>query len=83
MTSNRYPYKVYTFSKNFSEIVQWLQDNVGQLLHSNPIIFWHGEGWHMRSYYVTSDDRSQNQSGWCIEIEDEKKATLCALKWSG
>lgn len=81
--SQSYQYKVYTFSKNFAEIVQWLQDNVGRTLHSQPIIFWHGDGWHMRSYYVTvPDNPNQNRSGWCIEIEDEKKATLCALRWS-
>lgn len=74
--------KIYTFHKNSSEIVQWLQENIGPTLHSQPIIFWHGRGWHMRSYYTTNlDNPNKNDHGWCIEVEDPKLAMLCGLRW--
>ena len=36
--------KVY---QPYAPVLQWLQDNVGDMLHYKPIIFWHGEGWHL------------------------------------
>jgi hypothetical protein len=36
--------KVYN---EYAPVLQWLQDNVGTMLHYKPIIFWHGEGWHL------------------------------------
>lgn len=63
--------KVYTFHRNYSDIVKWLQDNVGPLLHSQPLIFWHGDGWHVRSYHtVDRGNPHNNRSGWCIEFLD-------------
>ena len=34
--------------KQWAPILHWLQENIGPLLHSKPIIFWHGKGWHMK-----------------------------------
>ena len=30
-------------------MLDWLQENVGPLLWSNPILEWHGQGWSMRT----------------------------------
>ena len=74
--------KIYTLYKNSADIVHWLQENVGPVLHSQPIIFWHGDGWHMRSYHINySDSSKKNDHGWCIEVDDKKKAVLCSLRW--
>jgi hypothetical protein len=34
--------------KKREEILQWLQDRVGNMLWSRPIVEYHGRGWHMR-----------------------------------
>ena len=63
--------KVYTLHRNYSEIIQWLQENVGPLLHHQPIIFWHGDGWHMRNYHKTDlKNPENNRHGWSIEFDD-------------
>lgn len=65
-------FKVITMHRNSADIVHWLQENVGQLLHYQPIIFWHGQGWHMRDYRsVDTANPNNNRNGWCIEIEDD------------
>jgi hypothetical protein len=35
-------------NKGYASVLSWLQENIGDLLHSKPIIFWHGNGWHMK-----------------------------------
>ena len=59
--------KVYTHHRNYSDILQWLQDNIGPLLHYQSIIFWHGEGWHVRQYAGKTKDEP---NGWSIEFDD-------------
>lgn len=39
---------VKVYGKQWAPMLHWLQENIGPLLHSNPIIFWHGKGWHMK-----------------------------------
>ena len=63
--------KVYTLYRNYSDIIQWLQENVGPLLHHQPIIFWHGQGWHVRNYHKTDlKNPENNRHGWSIEFDD-------------
>ena len=66
--------KVYTLHRNYSDIIQWLQENVGPLLHYQPIIFWHGDGWHMRNYHKTDlKNRKNNRQGWINWWEADEK----------
>lgn len=39
---------VKVYGKQWAPMLYWLQENIGPLLHSTPIIFWHGKGWHMK-----------------------------------
>ena len=56
----------------WAEVLSWLQSNVGDLLHSKPIIFWHGVGWHLKA-----------KMGECIvEFEHSEDAVMFALKWA-
>lgn len=72
--------QVCTFYRNYSDIVQWLQENVGPLLHSKPLIFWHGQGWHMRDYRKTDfGNPVNNQKGWSIEFTDDVKDSIILL----
>lgn len=70
--------KIYVDHKNWVELLHWLQDNIGPVLHSQPIIFWHGDGWHLHRLV----DLASAKDCWEVEINDEKKATLFALRWS-
>ena len=46
---NNFTYQVRIFNQDWAELLVWLIENVGLLLHCQPIIFWHGEGWHMNT----------------------------------
>jgi hypothetical protein len=70
--------KVY---KPYAEVLQWLQDNVGPMLHYKPIIFWHGEGWHLKTSYEVAP-RGQLGKHFCVvDFDDEKKAIWFKLIW--
>lgn len=72
--------QVCTLYRNYSDIIHWLQENVGPMLHHQPIIFWHGQGWHMRSYYKTDlKNTDNNRSGWCVEFTDDVKDSTILL----
>lgn len=65
-------FTVTTLHRNSADIVQWLQENIGPVLHCQPIIFWHGEKWHMRNYHSTDlKNPANNRHGWSIEINDD------------
>ena len=70
--------KINSPHKNWADLLNWLQENVGPILHSQPIMFWHGDGWHLRRLV----DLEATHDRWEVEINDEKKATLFALRWS-
>ena len=77
--------RVCTLHRNYGDIVQWLQENIGPLLHSQPLIFWHGQGWHMRNYHRTDlKNRENNQHGWSIEFDhnvDDNKILLFKIRF--
>lgn len=74
---------VTTTYKNSSDLVHWLQENVGPVLNCQPIIFWHGQGWHMRNYYVAYPDNPEyNDHGWSVEFDKEEDAVLFKLRWA-
>jgi hypothetical protein len=70
--------KVY---QPYAPVLQWLQDNVGPLLHCQPIIFWHGQGWHMR-WQSEVPPRGLTGKYFCsVEFDDQKTALWFDLVW--
>lgn len=69
------PYEVRTNAFH-SDVVEWLQENVGDLLWSRPIVEWRGKGWTMNSI-------GPLDSGYryLIRIDDAELAVLCSLRW--
>lgn len=78
---------VVTTEASFKDIFEWLEYNVGPLLHSRPIVEWHGRGWHMKHAgldYTVSPIHAPNtkyKRRFKIEIEDANLALLCALRF--
>ena len=70
--------KVY---QPYAPVLQWLQDNVGTMLHSNPIIFWHGEGWHLTLGHEVAQRGKIGRPICTVEIDDPEKATWFSLVW--
>ena len=71
--------KVY---QPWAEVLAWCQEHVGNLLWSQPIVAWHGEGWHMRSGSDVAPRGSMGDYWVVVEFDDPKKATEFALIWS-
>jgi hypothetical protein len=61
----------------WAQVLSYLQQHVGKLLHCQPIIMWHGEGWHMRS-----GRQVDSRSFYDVEFDDPKQAVVFALKWA-
>lgn len=70
--------KVY---QPYAPVLQWLQDNVGTMLHYKPIIFWHGEGWHLTVGHEVASRGKMGRPYCTVEIDDEEKATWFSLVW--
>lgn len=76
-------------NNGLSDIVQWLNDNVGKwdgyiLNRTSPTVR-EGKGWSIRTHR-NGKGFDDNPSGyavitWHVYIEDDEKATLFALRW--
>ena len=64
------------------EVLSYLQQHVGKLLHCQPIIMWHGEGWHMKSGSEVAPRGQWNPGFYDVTFDDSKQAVAFALKWS-
>lgn len=69
------PYEVRT-NAFYSDVIEWLQENVGDLLWSRPIVEWRGRGWTMNS--IGSLDSGYR---YLIRMDDAELAVMCALRW--
>jgi|APGre2960657404_1045060.scaffolds.fasta_scaffold193227_3 hypothetical protein len=67
--------KVY---KPWALVLHLLIENVGPMLHSNPIIFWHGKGWHMTFH---PEVVTQGESYCNIQFDREADAIWFSLRW--
>ena len=65
----------------WAEVLSYMQEHVGKLLHCQPIVFWHGEGWHMKYNEVTPRGRPSRMF-YDVEFDDPKQAVAFALKWA-
>ena len=70
--------KVY---QPYAPVLQWLQDNVGNMLHYKPIIFWHGEGWHLTCGSEVPKRGEMGRPYCTVEFDDPEKATWFSLVW--
>ena len=69
----------------WAEVLSWLQQHVGNLLHCQPILFWHGEGWHMKiggRRDLAPKGDIWGRSFYDVEFDDPKQAMIFALKWA-
>lgn len=76
-------------TSGYHELVGWLEEHVGRMLHCQPIIMATGKGWvlernpryrtdpHSGHGYVETADR-----GWTAHFDDEQAGTMFALRWS-
>jgi hypothetical protein len=58
--------------EKWNEVVTWLNTNVGPTMWAQPIVEWHGRGWHVR----------RTATGYEVSIDDEELAVLTVLRWS-
>lgn len=68
--------------RQYGPLLLWLQNNIGRLLHSKPMLFWHGEGWHMkRIKFREVDINRPGDYGYSVDFDNEEQATWFALLW--
>ena len=80
---------LFSFEAEMSDIgdqvMLWLDANVGKTLKRKGKISlfdaepYKGKGWRIVSRESKSD--GMNVIGWYLQIQDEQKATMFALKW--
>ena len=71
---------VKVYGKQWAPMLHWLQENIGPLLHSKPIIFWHGKGWHMKLGREIGA-MSIRHSVITVDFDNPKHATWFGLIW--
>ena len=76
------PFEIIT-KAHPEDVIAWLQEYVGELLWSKPIIEWHGKGWCINSYGLVSNRGKPSSISYIIKIDNPKLATLAALRWQG
>lgn len=74
--------KTVPVKNDYARILKWLIDNIGPVLHSQPLIFWHGEGWHMGRISARAVDINRpTDYYYTVRIDDDEKAVWFALLW--
>ena len=69
-------------SQPWAQVLSYLQQHVGNLLHCQPIIMWHGEGWHMKSGSHVAPRGQSSLPFYDVTFDDPKQAVAFALKYS-
>jgi hypothetical protein len=75
------PYEVRTNAFH-SNVVEWLQENVGDLLWSRPIVEWRGRGWTMNALGALVNDSNDGKHRYLIRLDNAELAVMCALRWN-
>lgn len=73
----------FTTSAFYGEVVPWLQENVGKLLWSRPIVEWKGEGWTMNSLGIEDRSNVVYKAQYLVRVDNPELAAVAALRWSG
>jgi len=71
---------VKVYGKQWAPMLHWLQENIGPLLHCQPIIFWHGKGWHMKLGREIGA-MSIRHSVITVDFDTPEHATWFGLVW--
>ena len=61
----------------WAEVLSYLQQHVGDLLHCRPIIMWHGKGWHMKRGGAVD-----GRYFYDVTFDDPRQAVAFALKYA-
>lgn len=86
---SRDPYDVFyrpTYYQSVTPILEWLEENVGE--HYGPgdgNISHIGSGWELFRLYngsPTAPEDMDTEVTWHVDITDEAKSVLFALKWT-
>jgi len=72
---------VKVYGKEWALVLHWLKENIGQMLHSRPIIFWHGNGWHMTLGRDIAPHGAIGDSVITVEFDKPIDATWFRLVW--
>ena len=72
---------VKVYGKEWALVLHWLKENIGQMLHSQPIIFWHGNGWHMTLGRDIELHCAIGNSVITVEFDKSIDATWFRLVW--
>jgi hypothetical protein len=69
-------------NSDYARVLSWLQENIGDLVHSQPIIFWHGRGWHMKMGRDVAPSRlAIGKNFITVEFDNPEHATWFGLVW--
>lgn len=66
---------------DYARVLSWLQENIGPLLHSQPIIFWHGKGWHMKMGRDVAPRGAIGNNVITVDFDTPEHATWFGLIW--
>jgi len=66
---------------SYARVLAWLQENIGDLLHSQPIIFWHGKGWHMKMGREVAPRGAIGNNVITVDFDNPEHATWFGLVW--
>ena len=72
---------VKVYGKQWAPMLHWLQENIGPLLHSQPIIFWHGKGWHMKMGRDVAPRGAIGNNVITVDFDNPEHATWFGLIW--
>jgi len=65
--------QLYREFRIWRDLVPWLIEHCGPVLHSRPIMQWHARNWGLS--YV-------NPHCWQVRIDDDRLAMLFLLRWA-
>lgn len=73
------PYEIRT-NAFYSDVIEWLQENVGDLLWHRAIVEWRGRGWTVNNIGLNLGNGVKCE--YLIRVDDPKLAVLAMLRWS-
>lgn len=68
-------------NSDYARVLSWLQENIGDLVHSQPIIFWHGRGWHMKMGRNVAWRDHIGNNFITVQFDNPEHATWFGLVW--
>jgi hypothetical protein len=68
----------------YLQLINWLEENVGPILNSSPIMYWRGQGWIVQAVEYTLDAPTnyRHYMMFRVTIDNLQLATLAQLRWA-